>query len=42
MSGVVYVVCHFADDEKLENIHVDLALFVWGPALLSTHAPLPP
>jgi len=25
-----------------KNIHVDLALLVWGPALLSTHAPLPP
>jgi len=28
MSGVVCVVCHFADDEKLKNIHVDLALLV--------------
>jgi len=28
MSGVVCVVCPFADDEKLENIHVDLALLV--------------
>jgi len=26
---------------KTENIHVDLALWVWGPTLLSTHAPLP-
>jgi len=26
--GVVCVVCHFADDEQLKNIHVDLALFV--------------
>jgi len=26
MSGVVCVVCPFADDEKLKNIHVDLAL----------------
>ena len=42
MSGVVCVVCAFADDEKLKNIHVDLALLVWGPALLRTHAPLPP
>jgi len=42
MSGVVCIVCPFADDEKLKNIHVDLALLVWGPALLSTHAPLPP
>ena len=42
MSGVVCVVCPFADDEKLKNIHVDLVLLVWGPALLSTHAPLPP
>jgi len=25
MSGVVCVVCPFADDEKLKNIHVDLA-----------------
>ena len=37
MSGVVCVVCPFADDEKLKNIHVDLALLVWGPALFSTH-----
>jgi len=36
MSGVVCGVCPFADDEKLKNIHVDLALLVWGPALLST------
>ena len=28
MSGVVCVVCSFADDEKLKNIHVDLALLV--------------
>jgi len=42
MSGVVCVVCPFADDGKLKNIHVDLALLVWGPALLSTHASLPP
>ena len=28
MSGVVCVVCPFADDEKLKNIHVDLALSV--------------
>jgi len=28
MSGVVCVVCPFADDEKLRNIHVDLALLV--------------
>jgi len=42
VSGVVCVVCPFADDEKLKNIHVDLALLVWSPALLSTHAPLPP
>jgi len=42
MSGVVCVVCPFTDDEKLKNIHVDLALLVWGPALLSTHAPLTP
>jgi len=27
VSGVVCVVCPFADDEKLKNIHVDLALF---------------
>jgi len=26
MSGVVCVVCPFTDDEKLKNIHVDLAL----------------
>jgi len=26
MSGVVCVVSPFADDEKLKNIHVDLAL----------------
>jgi len=42
MNGVVCVVCPFVDDEKLKNTHVDLALLVWGPALLSTHAPLPP
>ena len=42
MSGVVFVVCPFADVEKLKNIHVDLALLEWAPALLSTHAPLPP
>jgi len=28
MSGVVCVVYPFADDEKLKNIHVDLALLV--------------
>jgi len=28
MSGVVCVVCPFADDEKLKNMHVDLALLV--------------
>ena len=28
MSGVVCVVCPFADDEKLKNIHVDPALLV--------------
>jgi len=28
VSGVVCVVCPFADDEKLKNIHVDLALLV--------------
>jgi len=28
MGGVVCVVCPFADDEKLKNIHVDLALLV--------------
>ena len=28
MSGVICVVCPFADDEKLKNIHVDLALLV--------------
>jgi hypothetical protein len=38
MSGVVCVVCPFADVEKLKNIHVDLALLVWGPALLSTRS----
>ena len=27
---------------KLKNIHVDLALLVWGPTLLITHAALPP
>ena len=27
-SGVVCVVCSFADDEKLKNIHVDLALLI--------------
>jgi len=42
VSGVVCVVCHFAGDENLENIHVDLALLVWSPTLLSTHAPLTP
>jgi len=42
LSGVVCVVCPFAHDEKLKNIHVDLALLIWGPALLSTHAPLSP
>ena len=42
MSGIVSVVCPFADDDKLKNIHVDLALLVRGPALLSTHAPLLP
>ena len=41
MSVVVCVVCRFTEDEKLKNIHVDLALLVWGPALLSTHTPLP-
>ena len=30
MSGVVCVVCPFADDEKLKNIHVDLAAGVSG------------
>jgi len=28
VSGVVCVVCPFADDEKPENIHVDLVLLV--------------
>jgi len=28
MGGVVCVVCPFVDDEKLKNIHVDLALLV--------------
>jgi len=28
MSGVVCVVCPFADDEKLITVHVDLALLV--------------
>ena len=28
MSGVVCAVCPFADDEKLKNIHVNLALLV--------------
>jgi len=28
MSGFVRVDCPFADDEKLKNIHVDLALLV--------------
>jgi len=28
MSGVVCVVCPFADDEKLKNIYVDLALLL--------------
>jgi len=28
VSGVVCVVCPFAGDEKLKNIHVDLALLV--------------
>ena len=28
MSGVVCVVCPFADDQKLKNIHVYLALLV--------------
>ena len=42
MSGVVCVVCPFADDEKQKNIHVNLALLVWVPTLLSTHAPLTP
>jgi len=41
VSGVVCVVCPFTGDEKLKNTHVDLALWVWGPTLLSTHAPLP-
>jgi hypothetical protein len=27
-SGVVCVVCPFADDEKLKNLHVDVALLV--------------
>jgi len=39
---IVCVVYSFACNEKLKNIHVDLALLVWGPTLLSTHAPLPP
>ena len=42
MSGVVCVVCPFADDEKLKNIHVDVALLVWGPTPFSIHAPVPP
>ena len=42
MSGVVCVVCPFADDGKLKIIHVNLALLVWGPTLLPTHAPLTP
>ena len=42
MSCVVCIVCPVADDEKLKNIHVDIVLLVGGPALLSTHAPLPP
>jgi len=42
VSGVVCVVCDFADDEILKNIHVDLASLVWGATLLSTHAPLTP
>jgi len=28
VSGIVCVVCPFAGDEKLRNIHVDLALLV--------------
>jgi len=28
MGGVVCVVCPFADDEKLKNIDVDLALLL--------------
>jgi len=28
VSGVVCIVCLFAGDEKLKNIHVDLALLV--------------
>jgi len=42
VNGVVCAVCPFADDEKLENIHFDLALLLGGPALFSTHAPLTP
>ena len=42
MNGVVCLVCPFAGDEKLKSIHVDLALWVWGPTLLSTHALLTP
>jgi len=42
VSSVVCVVCPFVDDEKLKNIHVDLALLVWGPTLFSAHAPLTP
>ena len=45
MNGVVCVVCvvcPFANDAKLNIIHVDLALLVWGPTLVSTHAPLTP
>jgi len=42
MGGIVCIVCPFADDDKLNNIHVDLALLVCSPSLLSTHAALPP
>ena len=42
MSGVVSVVCPFADIGKLKNIHVNLVLLVWEPILLSTFAPLTP
>jgi len=28
VSGVVFIVCHFAGDETLKNYHVDLALLV--------------
>jgi len=41
-TGIICVVCHICRWWKIDHIHDDLALLVWGPALLTCSPFFPP